>query len=76
MRKVFEETYNNGLEPVLYKNGVGQYDVDKNLVKEFICKYDCINCLQISDKTLAKALDKQVMYNNNYFKYIGSKLQI
>jgi hypothetical protein len=76
MRKVFEETHNNCLEPVLYKNGVGQYDANKNLVKEFICKYDCIKCLQISDKTLAKALDKHVMYNNTYFTYIGSKLSL
>jgi len=62
-------------EPLLYKDGIGQYDSTGNLIKEFVCKYDCIKKLQISDKTLAKALDKQVMYNNAYFKTIGSKLQ-
>jgi hypothetical protein len=62
-------------EPLLYKDGIGQYDSSGNLIKEFVCKYDCIKKLQISDKTLAKALDKQVMYNNAYFKTIGSKLQ-
>ena len=29
----------------------------------------------MSDKTLAKALDKNQMYNNHYYKSIGSKLQ-
>ena len=46
--------------------------IDKNnLIKEFICKYDCIRTLKMSDKTLRKALDK----NQMYYKSIGSKLQ-
>ena len=61
-------------EPLLYKDGIGQYDSENNLIKEFICKYDCIRTLKMSDKTLAKALDKNQMYNNNYYKSIGSKL--
>jgi hypothetical protein len=60
--------------PLLYKDGVGQYTDDNQLLKEFVCKYDCIKQLKISDKTLAKALDKNVMYNNHYFRTIGSKL--
>ena len=39
-------------------------------------KYDAIKNLKMSDKTLAKALDKNIMYNNHYFKSIGSKLQM
>uniref|UniRef100_A0A6C0JQR0 MSV199 domain-containing protein n=1 Tax=viral metagenome TaxID=1070528 RepID=A0A6C0JQR0_9ZZZZ len=65
---------NNG-EPLLYKDGVGQYDENHNLIHEFSCKYDCIKKLHISDKTLTKALDKKVSYNGNYYKYIGSKMQ-
>ena len=65
---------NNG-EPLLYKNGVGQFDSENKLIGEFICKYDCIKQLKISDKTLAKALDKNIMYNNNYYKTIGSKIK-
>jgi proline dehydrogenase len=53
---------------------IGQYDVSNNLVKEFICKYDCIKSLKISDKTLTKALDKNIMYNGHYYRSIGSKL--
>ena len=68
----FEQKYGT---PLLYKDGVGQYTADNQLVKEFICKYDCIKQLKISDKTLAKALDKNVMYNNHYFRTIGSKLK-
>ena len=66
---------NNNSDPILYKNGIGQYDSYDNLIKEFICKYDCIRSLRISDKTLAKALEKNKMYNNYYFKYIGSKIK-
>jgi hypothetical protein len=60
-------------EPLLYKDGVGQYDGNNHLIQEFVCKYDCIKKLKISDKTLAKALDKNVLYNNFYFKTMGVK---
>ena len=73
LQEDFEE--NNG-EILLYKEGVGQYDNKNILIKEFACKYDCIKQLKMSDKTLRKALDQKVMYNNYYFKYIGSKLFI
>jgi len=64
-------------EPLLYKNGVGQYNSETNeLLQEFICKYECIKQLKISDKTLAKALDKPVVYNTFHFKTLGSKLQM
>ena len=60
--------------PILYKNGIGQYDLQGNLVKEFVCKYDCIKILSISDKTLTKALEKNIPYNGHFFKELGSKL--
>ena len=63
-------------EPILYKNGLGQYNADNNLIREFICKYDCIKQLKISDKTLAKAIDKNILYNGSYFKELNSKLKI
>jgi hypothetical protein len=64
---------NNNKEPLLYKNGVGQYNHGNNLIQEFICKYDCIKSLHISDKTLEKALTKNILYNGNYYKYLGCK---
>lgn len=69
----FEEI--NGT-PILYKNGVGQYDTNNNLVKEFECKYNCIKSLAISDKTLTKALTKNVPYNGHHYKEIGEKLKM
>jgi len=69
--ETFEE--HNG-SPLLYKNGIGQYDLTNNLVKEFSCKYDCIKELKISDKTLSKALQNNVPYNNYYYKELGYKL--
>jgi hypothetical protein len=71
LREIFEERYGN---PLLYKNGIGQFDLQDNLIKEFVCKYDCIKSLSISDRTLSKALNKKVPYNGFYFKEIGSKL--
>ena len=65
---------NNG-EPLLYINGVGQYDSKNNLIREFLCKYDCIKSLRISDRTLEKALTKSILYNGNYYKYLGSKIK-
>ena len=72
LRNSFEQKYGT---PLLYKDGVGQYTSDNQLIKEFVCKYDCIKQLKMSDKTLAKALDKNAMYNDYYFRMIGSKLK-
>jgi hypothetical protein len=69
----FEQEYG---KPLLYKNGVGQYDLDNNLVNEFVCKYDCIRELKMSDKTLTKALDKNIQYNGFYYKSIRNKLKM
>jgi hypothetical protein len=64
-----------GQEPFLYKNGVGQFDSQNNIVREFACKYDCICQLKISDKTLSKALTKKLEYNGYYYKELESKLK-
>ena len=73
LKEHFEEINGNVL---LYKNGIGQYDTNCNLIKEFICKYHCIKSLSISDKTLKKSLEKNIPYNGFYFKEIGSKLKV
>ncbi len=75
LRETFESELNNGECPLLYRNGVGQYDAEGKLVRVHACKYDCIRTLKISDKTLLKALSKKVSYNGFYFKEIGEKLQ-
>jgi hypothetical protein len=62
--------------PMLYKNGVGQYDTNNNLIKKFECKYDCIKSLAISDKTLTKALTKNSPYNGHYYRELGEKLKM
>lgn len=62
-------------EPILYKTGIGQYS-EQTLIKEFVCKYDCIKQLKISDKTLTKALEQNLAYNSFYFKELGSKLKV
>jgi hypothetical protein len=67
---------NNNQDPILYKNGIGQFDAENNLIKEFICKYDCIKSFHISDKTLQKSLDTLVPYNEHMFKHLEPKLAV
>lgn len=71
LKKKFIEK-NNGI-PILYKNGIGQYDLTNKLVKEFVSKYDCERTLGISDKSMNKALEKNISYNNNYFRRLPEK---
>jgi len=59
--------------PILYKNGIGQYDSNHVLVKEYLCKYDCIKQMKMSDKTLTKALNQKTLYNDFYFRELGEK---
>ncbi len=69
----FQETHG---EPLLYKAGVGQFNPNNELVREFSCKYDCLRALKMSDKTLAKALDNKTIYNGFYYKELGQKLSV
>jgi hypothetical protein len=66
---------NNNLEPLLYKNGVGQFDSENKMKREFACKYDCIRGMPMSDKTLEKALTTAAPYNGYVYKYLNSKLK-
>lgn len=75
LRTTFELEFNNCECLLLYRNGIGQYDAQGNLVRVHACKYDCIRTLKMSDKTLFKALSKNVDYNGFYFKEIGEKLK-
>jgi hypothetical protein len=61
-------------EPLLYRDGVGQYDANKNLIREFSCKYDCIIQMKISQKTMAKVIDKEMMYDKCYYRSLGEKV--
>ena len=71
--KLKEDFENKHGVPLLFKNGVGQYDTNNNLIKEFKCKDYCSKILKIGDKTLTKALNKNMSYNNYYYKYLGCK---
>jgi hypothetical protein len=63
-------------EPLLYKNGIGLYNKDNILQLEYISKNDCTIKMKISDKTINKILDKDILYNGYYFKSIGEKIKI
>jgi len=64
-------------EIVLYKNtGVGQFDLDGNLVKEFRSKQSCQELLNIGNKSLCKALETGKPYNEHIYKYLNDKLSV
>jgi len=73
--KIIQKFIEENGEPILYKDGIGQYEGNQ-LIKEFICKYDCIKQLQMSDKTLRKALELKQTYNGYNFRNLRAKLFI
>jgi len=69
----FEERY--GKDILLYKDGFGMFDeTTDQLVKEFKCKYDCLKCEKMSDKTLAKAMREDKAYNGFKYKELPPRL--
>ncbi len=73
LKKKFVEKYKGN--PILYKDGVGQYNSKNKLIAEFVCKYDCARTLCIGDKTLNKSLENNLPYKDNYFKHLGQKVK-
>jgi prophage antirepressor-like protein/predicted phosphodiesterase len=63
--------------PLLYKtNGVGKFDMDGELVHEYTCKFHCTHGPDVSEKTLNKALETGLPYNNFTYRFIGEKLAV
>jgi hypothetical protein len=59
---------------LLYHDGIGQFDSNHTLLAEFTSKFDCTVCVGISQKSLAKVLNKQLMYHEYYFRSMGEKI--
>jgi len=72
--KIKEEYEKENGNPILYQDGIGQFDINNNLIKEFSSIYDCRTQLGISDKSIMKAIEKNIIYNNHYYKRIGTKI--
>ena len=58
---------------VLYHDGIGQYDSQHTLIAEFTSRFECTARAGISQKSLAKVLDKSLLYKEWYFKSLGEK---
>lgn len=71
LKNKFQDRYGNIL---LYHDGIGQYDSKHNLLTEFVSKFNCTTHVGISQKSLAKVLDKPLQYKECYFKSLGEKL--
>jgi hypothetical protein len=78
--KLFDECENKATfiekhgNPLLYKNGFGVFDQADKLLREYSSKYDCIRYEKISDKTIAKSMEKNSPYNGMFFKNLGEKM--
>lgn len=59
---------------LLYKQGIGKMSKSGSLLEEFICKDDCVKKVKISQKSLAKVLDKEVTYDGFHFRSLPPKL--
>jgi phage anti-repressor protein len=59
---------------LLYHDGIGQFNSNNTLLTEFASKFDCTTRAGISQKSLAKVLDKPLQYKEYYFKSLGDKL--
>jgi len=64
----------HGKEPLLYRNGFGAFDQEGQMIREYGCRYDCIRIMKISDKTIAKSMEKNVPYNGAFFRNLGEKM--
>ncbi len=73
IKEQFEKT--NG-KPILYKNGIGQYNKSNKLVGEFTSKLECCQSLGIGDKSLKKSLEKDIPYNDFKYKYLEPKIKV
>ena len=70
IKAAFQAQHGNIL---LYYDGIGQYDKSDTLISEFCSKFDCTVRAGISQKSLAKVLDKPILYKEWYFKSMGEK---
>ena len=61
--------------PKLYKNGVGKYTGDWEMVAEYKTKFECWRTEGFSDKTLNKAIESQKMHNGYYYKDLNAKVK-
>jgi hypothetical protein len=59
---------------LLYHDGIGQFDSNHILLTEFTSKFDCTTCVGISHKSLAKVLNKELMYREYYFRSMREKI--
>jgi hypothetical protein len=73
LKETFRATYG---DCILYKDGVGQFDINKRIVKEFTCKYECMTTLHISQKSMEKVLNKNITYNNYYFRTLDARVSM
>jgi len=75
LKLAFSERAMGGRPVVLFVDGIGQYDGQQQLVREFSCKYECVKQIGISDKTLTKSIERNEPYHNMYYRRLGQRVK-
>ena len=75
LKHAFTERATDGRPVVLFVDGIGQYDGQQQLVREFSCKYECVKQIGISDKTLTKSIERNEPYHNMYYRRLGQRVK-
>ena len=75
LKRAFTERATDGRPVVLFVDGIGQYDGQQQLVREFSCKYECVKQIGISDKTLTKSIERNEPYHNMYYRRLGQRVK-
>jgi len=75
-KKLVDNFVNKNGDIILYRNGIGMYNLENELIKEFKSKHDCQLQTCIGNKSLCKALETGNPYNGYLYKYLNDKLFI
>jgi hypothetical protein len=75
LKQSFMQRATGGRPVVLFVDGIGQYDGQQQLVREFSCKYECVKQIGISDKTLTKSIERNEPYHNMYYRRLGQRVK-
>lgn len=60
----------------LFKNGIGQYNSENTLIKEFVSRTNCCTDLKMCDKTLSKSIKNGDLYKESTFKVLPERTQM
>lgn len=74
-KELVKDFENKKGKPLLYKNGLGQFDANGNLIQDFSSKIDAFRKINISRSLLDSLVTEKRVHNGFTYKYIGKKVK-